>query len=325
MNRRIDISHKTIFFATAFFAMLWALFLIRDVIILLFVAIIFMSGLAPIISWIEEKTKAPRSLAISITYLVLMAMLAGLIGLVVTPLIEQTNNLSQTLPKTIGNIIPAEFVDRQLLQQELGTFSRNALTFSLEVFGNFVAIVSVAVLTFYLLLERHNLDNLIDQFFIGHKERARRITHRIEEKLGSWLRGQIVLSLIIGVLSYIVLLIWGIPYAIPLAIIAGVMEVVPVIGPIISAVPAVLLGYTISPFIALMVGLSYLFIQQAENHFVVPQVMKKAVGLNPLFVILAVAIGSRLLGVAGALLAVPITVVIQIITQDILKEEVELP
>jgi predicted PurR-regulated permease PerM len=135
------------------------------------------------------------------------------------------------------------------------------------------------------------------------------------------MRGQLALSFIIGGAAYLGLSILSVPYALPLAILAGIMEVVPVIGPIVSAIPAILIAYLISPFLALMVALIYFVIQQLENHLIVPQVMNKAVGLNPLVVILAIAIGGRLLGISGALLAVPITVVIQIITEDILNNE----
>lgn len=322
MNHRIDISYKTIFFTAAFLALLWALFLIRDVIILLFVAIILMSGLSPMVGFFQTKLKVPRALAISITYLIVFSILAVLISLVVTPLIDQTSKLLVVLPLKIEELLPSLQIDQSLLQQEISNFSKNAFSFTLEIFGGFVAFVSVAVLTFYMLLERENLDKLIAQFFIGRQERIKKVTERIEDKLGSWLRGQFILSVIIGTLCYLVLFILNIPYALPLAILAGIFEVLPVIGPIISAIPAIIIAYVTAPVLALMVGVSYLIIQQAESHLIVPQVMKKAVGLNPLVVILAVAIGGRLLGIAGALLAVPITVVIQIITQDVLKEEV---
>src|SRR3989344_4850682 len=99
------------------------------------------------------------------------------------------------------------------------------------------------------------------------------------------------------------------------------MEVIPVIGPIISAIPAILIALTISPILAMGVAAMYFIIQQLENHLIVPQVMKRAVGLNPLVVILAIAIGSRILGFAGALLAVPLVVVLQIIAAEIISEK----
>ena len=135
------------------------------------------------------------------------------------------------------------------------------------------------------------------------------------------MRGQLILSLLIGTTTFIGLTLLGVEYALPLAIIAGLLEVVPVIGPIISGIPAVLVALTVSPLLAVLVGGLYLAIQQVESHVIVPQVMKRAVGLNPLLVILAVSVGTRLLGISGALLAVPIAVVIQVVAKEILQTE----
>lgn len=324
MNRKIDISHKTIFFIVAFLALLWALFLIKDVIILLFIAVIFMSALSPSVNRLV-RLKVPKSLAIALVYVVIIAIVSSLISFVVTPFAEQTTNLLTNFPKYLNTILPETgLIDRTVLQQEFGNFSKNALEVSLAVFNNFLGLISIAVLTFYMLLERDKLDKLLSQFFIGKEERVRKITRRIEEKLGSWMRGQMVLTLIIGTASYTGLSLLGVPYALPLAILAGILEIIPVIGPIISAIPAVMIAYLISPVTAGLVALLYLVIQQLENHLIVPQVMKKAVGLNPLAVIIAVAIGGRLLGIPGALLAVPITVVAQIIMEDLITpDEVE--
>jgi predicted PurR-regulated permease PerM len=321
---RVDISHKTIFFITGFFILLWALFLIRDIILLFFVAIIFMSALAPIIDSITKfevlKIKLPKAIAIALTYILVIGIFAGLVSLVVTPLVEQTTTLAQNLPATITNFFPDSSLDQQAFQTELTRFTGSAVTFTLGLFNNILAFISIAVLTFYLLLERDKLDHLISQFFIGKEDRVKTIVKKIEDKLGAWLRGQVVLSLIIGVLVYVVLIILDVPYALPLAILAAFMEIIPVIGPIISAVPAIAVAYVVSPVTGLFVGLAFFIIQQLENHLIVPQVMKRAVGLNPLIVILAVAIGGRLLGIGGALLAVPITVVVQIFIEDVLKD-----
>lgn len=322
--RKIDISHKTIFFIAAFLALLWALFLIKEVIILIFIAVIFMSALSPIVTRLE-KFKVPKSLSIALIYVIIIALISLVVSFVVTPLIDETSNLLTNLPRYLASVIPETgIIDATVIQREFGNFSRNALEVSLAIFSNILAFISIAVLTFYLLLEREKLDKLIGQFFIGKDERIKRITRKIEDKLGAWVRGQIALTLIIGTTSYIGLSLLGVPYALPLAILAGILEIVPVIGPIISAIPAIMIAFLISPLTAGLVALMYFIIQQLENHLIVPQVMKKAVGLNPLVVILAVAIGGKLLGIAGALLAVPITVVVQIITEDVLTpEEVE--
>lgn len=319
MIRRVDISHKTIFFIAGFLAVIWLLFLIREVLIILFLAIIFMSALSPVVNYLE-KIKVPRVLAIALTYIVVVTSLVGLISLTITPLVEQTITLAQNLPGTIDQIFPGA-INQSVIQDQITEFTKNALGVGLIIFDNFIGLISIAVLAFYMLLDREKLDNVATQFFPQYDDRIRSISGKIEEKLGAWVRGQIALSLIIGTATYIILSLLGVPYALPLAIFAGFLEIVPVIGPIISAVPAVLIAYTSSPLLALFVVIAFFVIQQLENHLVVPQVMKKAVGLNPLIVIIAVAIGGKLLGIAGALLAVPITVVIQIITQDILKEE----
>lgn len=315
MHRRIDISHKTIFFIAAFLFGLWALFQIIEVIVLLFIAIILMAGLSPLVKYLSTW-KLPKTLSIGIAYLCIIGVIAGLISLMITPLVDQTTKLIQTLPQTAQTILPP-FLDPGIFQRELSNVASNALSFSLIVFNNFLAIISVLVLTFYLLLERDKLDGRIAQLFVGSEDQVKKTVRRIEEKLGAWLRGQLALSLIIGTLAYILLLALQIPFALPLAILAGLFEIVPVIGPIISAIPAILIALTVSPLTAGFVAIGYFVIQQLENSLIVPQVMKKAVGLNPLIVILAVSIGGKLLGISGALLAVPITVVIQILIEDL--------
>lgn len=322
MLRKVDISHKTIFFIAGFLGLLWLIYQVREVIILIFVSIIFMSGLAPVVERITWL-KVPKGVAIAVSYILVLAITVGLLSLMIPPLASETTNLARNLPQTVDQLLPAEF-DRGLLQEQLAEFSKSAVSFTFVIFSNFLAFISVAVLTFYLLLDRERLYKSFVKIFPEQKEKVEKLIFRIEDKLGAWLRGQIVLSLVIGSLSYILLLLLDIPYALPLALLAGILEVVPVIGPIISAVPAVLIALTLSPITAGLVALGYFVIQQAENHFIVPQVMKRAVGLNPLIVIIAIAIGSKVMGITGALLAVPTAVVIQILAEDLLNMSLEI-
>lgn len=320
MLRKIDISHKTIFFITAFLLGIWILYQIRDVILVMFVALIFMSALSPfvekLVSW-----KFPKGVAIALIYLVIIGLISLLVFVIINPLIEQTASLAVTIPDTIQHVMPPGTVNRNILEERLADISQNAANFALAIFTNIITVVSIGVLTFYLLLDKDRFENLIAQLSISNQEKTKKLIGRIEDMLGAWLRGQLILSLVIGVLSYGLLFALQVPYALPLAIIAGILEIVPVIGPAISAIPAILIALVTfeTPFVALLVGLGYILIQQLENHIVVPQVMKRAVGLNPLVVILAITIGSRLLGIAGALLAVPITVVCQIIITEVIK------
>src|SRR3989338_4138030 len=319
MSQRIDISYKTVIFITAFILGLWLLFLIRDLLLILFSSIILMSALSHLVK-IFVGLKIPRPLSIAITYLIILGIVAGILASILPPLIEQTTTLLVSLPPLLTQIFNIPAIDKSVISQEFANLSRNFLTFTLAAFDNLLTFIFLLVTTFYLLLEKDGLENRVAKLFVGKEERVRKSIVRIEEKLGAWLRGQVILSLLIGFLSYIGLFILNIPYALPLAVLACLMEVIPIIGPIISAIPPILISLTISPVLALAVTATYFIIQQAENNLIVPQVMKRAVGLNPLIVILAIAVGSRLLGIAGALLAVPIAVVLQIIVTQVIEE-----
>lgn len=316
MTRRIDISYKTIIFTVAFLISLWVIFLIRDIILLFFVSFIFMSALSPSVEKLV-KLKIPRVLATLIVFVVIVVAFAGLIAVGLTPLIHETSNLTQRLAENISMLFQTNFIDQSVIQKELSGLSSNVIDFTLNVFENLIRFVSVIVVTFYLVLDRKAIEKRTIGLLTGRQESTQRLIRTIEEKLGAWMRGQIILSAIIGVVVYIGLVILGVEFALPLAILAAFMEVVPVIGPIISAIPAVLIALTVSPLLAGLVAGLYLGIQQIEGHIVVPQVMKRAVGLNPLLVILAISVGGRLLGLGGALLAVPIAVVIQVVLQEV--------
>lgn len=297
----------------------WILYQIIDLILLLFVAMIFMSALSPIVQKLT-RLKLPKALGILLIYILILGILGSLLTASFTPLINETTKLALTLPPTVAELLRVGNFDQSLLQSQFTNISKNIFSFTKTIFDNFITLIFLVVLSFYLLLERENLEKRISQLFLNHESRVMKLLIEIEEKLGSWLRGQLVLSIIIGVLVYLGLHILQIPFALSLAILAGFLEVVPVIGPIISSIPAIILGLTISPVLAVGIAAMYFVIQQFESHIMVPQIMGKAVGLNPLVVILAIAVGGRLLGIFGALLAVPITVVIQVIFLDVLRE-----
>lgn len=322
MTRKIDISHKTIIFITVFLIALWVVYLILDIILLLFLSFILVSALAPAVEKLT-KWKIPKPLAILAIFLLIIAVLSSLIAVGLTPLINQTSNLAQRLADTVTSLLQANFVDQSIIRQEFADISRRIVSFILGLFENLIAFATVLVLTFYLLLERERIEDFAVSFSPSRQEQIKNLIGKIEEKLGAWLRGQIVLSVFVGVLYYVGLIVLGIEYALPLAILGALLEIVPIIGPIIAAVPAVLIGLTVSPLLAALVAGLYLAIQQIESHIVVPQVMRRAVGLNPILVILAVTVGVRLLGIGGALLAVPIAVVIQVVLQENLGLERE--
>lgn len=320
MNHKIDISHKTVIFVALFILGAWLVYLIRDLLLILFVSLILVSALTPLVNFFV-KGKIPKAIAIGFTYIIIIALVSVLLAGILPPLIEESSKLIVNSPALFSQVLDVTNIDKSVFQSELTSISKNAFSITLAAFSNVLTFIFLLVITFYLLLERESLEDRLSNLFVGYEERARKLITQIEEKLGSWLRGQLFLSLIIGVISYIGLTVLNIPYALPLALFAGVMEVVPVIGPIVSAIPAVGLALTVSPILGLGVAAMYFVIQQLENNLIVPQVMKRAVGLNPLVVILAIAMGSRLLGIAGALLAVPIAVVLQILVTEVIENK----
>lgn len=315
MTRRIDISSKTVVFVAAFGILLWILFHILDIILLFFVAFILMSALNPLVERLR-RWKVPKILAVLMVFLLTLGGIISLLTAGLSPLVSQTSNLVQRLGETINSLLQTNIVDQSVIQQEVSKFSGQVVSITLDVFKNLISWVSVLVVTIYMLFDREKMENYVTSFFGERQDKVKSLLRKIEDKLGAWLHGQLLLSAVVGILVYIGLVILGVEFALPLAIIAGLLEVVPVIGPIISAIPAILVGLTVSPLFAALIGGLYLVVQQIENQIIVPQVMKRAVGLNPLLVILAVSIGGRLLGIAGALLAVPIAVVIQLIIQE---------
>jgi len=178
------------------------------------------------------------------------------------------------------------------------------------------------VFAFYFLQERKKIDEYLSSFFVKtEKERIKMIVNKIEQRLGGWVRGEMLLMSIVGFLSYIGFRLLGIEAALPLAIIAGLLEIIPNIGPTVATVPAVLAGLAISPFHALG-ALSWGFlVQQVENHLIVPKVMQKAAGVNPLVTLISLSIGYKVAGLAGTLLAVPIFLTLEVIFPEIIRSK----
>jgi len=193
--------------------------------------------------------------------------------------------------------------------------------------GFFVGIASVlltAALTFYMVVEEDAIKKLMRHLAPDeYQPFLTRMLHRIREKLGLWLRGQLVLSITIGLLYYIGLTILGVNYAAVIALLAGIMELVPYIGPLIVGVIAIFLSFTQSGSLLqpILVLVLLVVIQWCENNLLVPKIMQKAVGLNPIISIIALLVGAKLAGFVGALLAIPVATTLSVILHEITHQE----
>jgi predicted PurR-regulated permease PerM len=321
MNNRVEISPRTIIFTVLFMLGLWLVWFIKDVIFLLFISFILMSALRPIVDKMAQW-RIPRVLGILLVYAVVIGVFGvGIAGLIPS-LIVQSNRLIVELPGVINSMVPYWNIDVASITRQIAPISENVLRVTLGIFSNFIATITVMVFTFYFLLERRYTESFLkDMVGAAAAGRIMEAIRAIEKRLGAWVGGQLFLMIVIGVLVYIGLSFLRVEFAIPLAILAGLLEIVPMIGPIVSAVPAILVAFASSPLLALSVVALYIIVQQLENNFIVPMVMRRSVGLSPIVTILALMIGGRLAGITGAVLAIPAVLVIQTVVSALLSQQ----
>lgn len=304
----------------------WFLLEINEILLGIFISYIIMAALTPFVLALE-KYKLPRALAAAIAYIMTLLVLVLLIFPLVPFFVGQVRSLFLNLPMFLdqgSRVLGLDINARQLqnfITSESGAIGQNALFLTQSIFGGLFSTITILVVSFYLLLDHSSIRRVIASLFSPHLEkRVLSTMDQVEEKLGAWTRGQIVLSFAIGGMTWIALTVLGIEYALPLAVLAGILEIVPTIGPIISSIPAIIFALTISPQMTIIVALVYAGIQLLENNLLVPRIMEKAVGLNPVLIILGVIIGSKLLGVPGALLSVPFISLIKVVADNIRNE-----
>ncbi len=311
MLTKVEISHRTIIFTLVLLAGLWLLLQIRDILFLLFISFILMSALQPIIDWFEDR-RIPRVLSIVLIYAVVVGGIGAAIAGMIPTLAAQSGKLFTEIPNFLNRMFPYVSLDVQALSQQVAPVGENIVKVTVGVFTNFITTLTVFTFTFYFLLERGNLKTAMSGLLgEGMGDRIFSILLRVEKRLGAWVLGELMLMLFIGTLVYIGLFFLRVDFALPLAIMAGLLEIVPTIGPIVSAVPAILVAFSHSPILALTVIALYIVVQQVENNIVVPLVMRRSVGLPPILTILALMIGGRFAGVTGAILAVPVLLTLQ--------------
>ena len=325
----VHISSMSILKILAVLAVLAFIYMVWDIIVLLFISLIFAATLGPSINWLERK-KIPRGIGIMLIYVVALFILSMVIVMLIPPITQEIDQLAATFPiyyerflQLFGSISMETNMSQTLqnnlreVGQTLSSYTGGVVNTVSGIFGSLTTFFLVLVLTFYFSVRKDGLKNFIHAVTPAKYQKYTIQTFiRIQDKLGLWLRGQILLSLIIFVVTWIGLLILGVKYSLVLALIAGITEVIPFIGPLIGAVPAVFLAFLQSPIKALFVVILYLVIQQLEGNIIVPKVMQKAVGLNPIVVIVVILLGAKLAGVLGALLSIPVTVAIMTIAGD---------
>lgn len=315
---------------------LWLLFLVRDVIALFILSVVFTATLDPAIDRLERKGLS-RTLAVSMVYVVIVVVLSIFVTLLTPPLVSQFKDFTKNLPvygETLTHAFGGferyiqsygfDFDSKQFLDNVFGNLDQSSgqiFSTTVSVFHAFISVIVVLSLTFYMSVKEEGVKGaLLSLTPKSHREYVGMLATKIQRRVGRWMFGQILLMVIIFVLDFIALSIFNVPYALILALLAGILEIVPYLGPIISTTLAALVGFLISPLTGFIVLGTCTVIQQIESHIIVPQIMKKAVGLNPVIVILALLIGAKLGGTMGAILSIPIATAIGIIVMDMVDK-----
>lgn len=313
----------------------WTMYLARDVLLLIYVSVLLAIGFGPIVHAIEHVPvgkRLPRWLAILAVYLLIVGTVTTVGFLVIPPLVTQARALGTALPGLIDRgqtlLIRYGLLDHRVTLEEVirrapssGDAVGTVAMAATGVVSGFFALLTVLILTFYLLIESDSLFRGFARLFPrADRPRVREAAAEISVKVSAWLSGQLFLGAVIGVSAAIGLYALGVPYFYVLALLAAFGEMIPVVGPVLSAIPAVTVGFTVSPKTGLFVLIFFLAQQQIENHFLVPKIMSRQVGVSAVTVIIALLIGGSLLGILGAILAVPTAAILQVVIEELLDE-----
>ncbi|QQS38923.1 AI-2E family transporter [Candidatus Woesebacteria bacterium] len=318
----IEISHKTIIFTTIFVLGLWLVFLIRDIILMLFVASLITIIMNPLVTRLQ-KIKIPRALSILVAYILVITVFGLSLAGVVPALVDQSTRLALLAPGLYESIGQSSILGEKILVETLSQIGRlpsYVAKSAIAIFSNILNIVAVLIFAFYMLLARDRFPEQLKNVFGGKSvEEFEKIINILEKRLGGWMLGQASLMLIIFIIIYVGLMFLQVPLALPLAIIAGMFEIVPYLGPFIAAAPAVVIGFGVSPVMALAVIALYFLVQQLENYLIVPKVMERSAKVNPIVTLLALTVGFRLAGIVGIFISVPVVIIIELLVREYMQ------
>ncbi len=331
----IDAWSKILFRAAAVVVGLSFLYFIRDIITLFFVSIIVTASVAPAIERLEVM-RIPRALGVLFVYAVIIGILVTVVSLVVPAVSGQVREFSLNAPTYLEKwSLFANGIESYFRLHDVSIGSDADTPPSLEAggavsgifsttVGFFRAVFSVVVVFFlslYMSFERRGIDKVLRTLTPAeYEDRVLSFSRKIQDKIGQWMFGQLLLMAVVFSFYFIGLTMLGIPYAFLLALLGGLLEIVPYAGPTMAAIPAALLGFLISPWLGVGVVFLYIAIQQIQNHIVIPQIMRRTVGLNPVAVILSLLIGAKLAGVAGILVAVPSAAALSVFVEEFLGD-----
>lgn len=349
------VTTRSILFTLGVLFSVWLLVRLQGVVIQVLLSVIIAAGMMPLVDRLTQPMKLgigrrnwtpPRALVVLVLYVLLFAVLFLLGAVLIPPVVSDVEDLVRRLPEyasqaqTLVATLPERYpflppIDLNGgLAGQLGALASQAtavleqalvlVRVVLGVLSGALNGIFILILALYITQDRERIGRYIVGFMPAARQaQAEGVARRIGARLGGWLRGQIILSVIIGTMTLAGLSAIGVKYAVLLALVAAIGEAVPMVGPIFSAIPAVIVAFFQSPLQGgLTLGL-YVIIQQLENNLIVPKVMERAVALHPLAVLVALLAGAELLGVTGAILSVPVAAALSVVLDETRRERQE--
>lgn len=320
---------------------LWCAYLVRDALLLIYVSGLLALGFSPLVRMIERQkvlpvrsTRFPRWFAILVPYVVIVLAVVSIGGVLWPPLVEQSRALWRALPDmfdrgqsflVVKGLLHQHLTLREAMERAQGPGGAAVEKLAGAVFnvaGGIFGIVTILILSLYMLIEAENLrTSMLRLFPRDQRPRVASVSREVMVKVSAWLGGQVLLGSVIGTSSAIGLWALGVPYFYVLALVCGVGELIPVIGPILAAIPALAIAATISLEKTALVLVFLVVQQQLESNFLVPRVMSRQLGVSPVTVLVALLIGGSLLGIVGAILAVPTAAILQVVVNEFIGED----
>jgi predicted PurR-regulated permease PerM len=317
----ISISWQSLWKVLAIAALVSVVYIARDILVAVILAIVIASALEPAVSWLEKR-RIPRLIGTLAVYIIVLFVIALLLYIVVPVFLTQINAILENSQDIFGNVIESLGIQSTVLQtiiSAINEFTNNLLggqtsiaSLLSQVLGGLLIALIIFGISFYLTIGRDGVERFLRAILpIESHGKTLRIYGRLRVKISHWFAGQVFLSVLIGVMVYLAMMLLGVKYAFLLAITAALFELVPFVGPIFAGGLAVLTALSQSTSLGIYTLIAFTAIQQLESNLIIPAVNKYTTNLNPVVVIVALLIGGKLLGVPGIIIAVPMAVLVQ--------------
>jgi predicted PurR-regulated permease PerM len=318
--------------------LLYTLYLVRSTVLLVFIAVFLAVALGPAVDAFSRRG-VPRGMSVLLVYLLIGLAIVGVGLLVVPPVVSQVKGLSEDIPNYVSDlrnnatfrnyddrydISPKLNEQAKKLPSRLGDAAGALQAVTVGVFGAIVKLVTVLTMTFFILVDWQRIVAFFMRLRGGQESRYRVILEDIYRSTAGYVAGNLLISMIAGASAYVTMLILGVPFAVPLAVLFAFLDLIPLVGATIGGVAiALVTAFNDFPTDTIIWLVVFILYQQVENNVLQPVVYRRTVNVAPLLVIVSILIGSSLLGVLGALVAIPVAAAIQIVVKDLLDLEDE--